>query len=757
MSYSPNQRTTIDQEVFKWVSQQREKDKIVTVNAIRQKAFELGQEFDPNFKASLNWYNNWKKRYDYTESPEAEALKHKKRHYTAAFKLHAVQRAAEMESASQAALELDVSRRCLQRWTEELDLITSVVEHSSNAVYRRPGQGRKVVDSNLDNSLLEWVKESWKQGINVTSGMIREKAREMSRAPNFKASLGWYMKWQKRHGIDLKEQTCNPSAGDTVSPLKLRLLQEGEVYTYSPTQPSAKRRKITKKKLSYDDEALLENDEEFDRQLLTWLVERWEAGDIVSDRMVKDKAMEITSNPDFKVSKAWLSAWKRKYNISLENQTYGNEGEDEPEEIIEESEVYDNEVLLEEQQQTGVHVQQQQQAPQQGETSGENPLTPTKEEAATALASLSAEDHEAAGLEIAEALQKLANAFGITGQSGDDAKEAMAQLTAAYQADNPEFLLEGAGQVAVEEVVSEEVVTDEPMVVIETAPEVTTTVNHQTNDTPIVSYSVATTTETVSTHLTTTVAQSEEVRTLDAVPAEQIPTTTITEIISTSTISQTPVNNVVVTTSPLASYISEEIVVVDPELAAAEGDDQVEVLVQGDNNGLVLIETTPHEEVIVQQTCGDDEIRVSVAPPISSSSEVEVVSEIANETSVVTEIVTTNITADHTHLTSDPSTLATENVSIETVSAPQELLDIVQESITGGVVLPTAGGEGTIEVISDHSYDEEFKRKVISRVAETGSVEEIAKEFSVPWVAVMNWMAETSSQREATGKESNAN
>ena len=476
MSYSPTQRSTIDQEVYKWVLQQKEKEKVVTANTIRQKAFELGQEFDPNFKASLNWYNNWKKRYDYTESPEAEALKHKKRHYTAAFKLHAVRRAAEMESASQAALELDVSRRCLQRWQEELEVISSVAEHSSSAIYRRPGQGRKVVDSNVDKGLLEWLQEQWKLGINVTTVTIREKAREMSSNPNFKASLGWFMKWQKRHGVDLKEQMCNPTGGEAVSPLKLRLLQEGEVYTYSPGCPPTKRRKTTRgKKLSYDDEALLENDEEFDRLLLTWLVERWEAGDIVNDRMVKEKAMELTSNAEFKASKSWLLAWKRKYNISLENQTYGNEGDEEQEEIVEESEVYDNEVLIEEQSQLAGGIQLAtpttaagQNQTQQQRRSEENPLTPTKEEAATALASLSAEDHEAAGLEIAEALQKLANAFGIGAGNGEAAKEAMAQLTAAYQADNPEFLLEGAGQVAVEEVVSEEVVTDEPMVVIET-------------------------------------------------------------------------------------------------------------------------------------------------------------------------------------------------------------------------------------------------------------------------------------------------
>ena len=465
MSYSPNQRTTIDQEVYKWVVQQKEKDKIVTANTIRQKAFELGQEFDPNFKASLNWYNNWKKRYDYTETPEAEALKHKKRHYTAAFKLQAVRRAAEMESASQAALELDVSRRCLQRWTEEVDLIASVAEHSSNAVYRRPGQGRKVFDANLDRDLLEWVKECWQKGETVTACMIREKAREMSKSPGFKASLGWFIKWQKRHGIDLKLQSYNPPSDDTISPLKLRLLQDGEVYTYTPGIPSMKRRKTNKKKLSYDDEALLENDEEFDRQLLTWLVERWEAGDIVTDRMVKDRAAELSTNTEFKPSKVWLLAWKRKYNISLENQTYGNEGEEEVEEIVEESEIYDgNEVLLDEQQQLaglggsskeiGSILKQTEEA--------------TKEEAATALASLSAEDHET-GLEIAEVLQKLANAFGIGQEREEVAKEAMAQLTAAYQADNTDFILGGGEeQVGVEEIISEEVVTDEPMVVIET-------------------------------------------------------------------------------------------------------------------------------------------------------------------------------------------------------------------------------------------------------------------------------------------------
>ncbi|CAI8009061.1 hypothetical protein GBAR_LOCUS6139 [Geodia barretti] len=454
MSFSTNNRSTIDSEVYKWVVAQLKKKKVVTPNAIRQKAFEIGQEFDPNFKASINWYNNWKKRFDYNETPEAEALKHKKRSYTAAFKLHAVQRAMELESASQASLELDVSRRCLQRWKEELDVISSVAEHSSNAVYRRPGQGRKVRDTSLDTRLLEWSKDCWKQSISLSSGMIREKARELSLQPDFKASLGWFVKWQKRHCVDLKEQTCSPSAGEIATPLKLRLLPEGEVSAYS----TPKKRRLSKKRaLSYDDTSLLENDEEFDRLLLTWLVERWEAGDIVNDKMLKERAMELTANPDFKASKIWLQAWKGKYNVSLENQTYGTDGDEENEEIIEETQVYDEQVVIE--------GEQAAMSSQEAGPSEDAPVTPTKEEAATALASLSADDHE-----IAEALQKLANAFGITqggGSGGVGSKEAVSQLAALQQSDSADFLLEGAGRVAVEEIVSEEVVTDEPMVVIE--------------------------------------------------------------------------------------------------------------------------------------------------------------------------------------------------------------------------------------------------------------------------------------------------
>ena len=386
----PSKRNAIDEDVLAWVTTGQTEGKVITPNLIRQKAYEIGRQYDPYFKASINWYSKWKKKYNYEESPEADALKHKKRSYTAAFKLYAVKRANELLSVSQASLELNVSRRCLQRWKEEIDVISKVAEQASNAVYRRPGQGRKVSDSNLDTLLLEWLEQAWRDGDQVTSAMIRQRARELSTNQDFKASLGWFVKWQKRHNIDLKERIIDSPVkekkGGDPSSLKLRLLPEGQEITYSDRTILSRKRKR-----EIEATATIQGDEEFDRLLLTWLVERWEAGLSVNEKMLRDRALELNTSQDFRPSRNWLSDWKNRYNVSLEDQTYGVAGESEGE-IVEESQVYDE-----------VTVQ-------------DNPLTPTKEEAATALASLASEDPgvSAGGMEIAQALQKLASAFGLT-------------------------------------------------------------------------------------------------------------------------------------------------------------------------------------------------------------------------------------------------------------------------------------------------------------------------------------------------------
>ena len=388
VDHTSSNHSIIDEEVHTWVMMQQAKDKVLTSNHIRQKAYEIGRQYDQCFKASMSWYRKWKRKYNYQEQPEVDALRNRKRAYTAAFKLHAVKRSAELLSISQASLELNVSRRCLQRWKDEVDVITSVAEQASNAVYRRPGQGRKVADGALDLQLVQWVEQSWRDGQQVTSSTIRQKAKELSQNPEFKASLGWFMKWQKRHNVNLKDRIINSSSSGLYNetPLKLRLLPEGQQSTYSEKPTSRKRKRTIEPSRHLENH--FENEEEFDRLLLTWLVECWDSASVVTEKMIRDKANQLSSNPNFHPTKLWSTNWMKKYNISLKNQTFGVT-EDTQGEIVEESQVYDDLTV-------------QDNLPNKEEA---------EEEAATALASLASEDP--GGLEIAEALQKLASAFGL--------------------------------------------------------------------------------------------------------------------------------------------------------------------------------------------------------------------------------------------------------------------------------------------------------------------------------------------------------
>jgi len=44
-------------------------------------------------------------------------------------------------------------------------------------------------------------------GIAVSGLMLRLKAKELSTDPLFKASLGWYQNWKRRHSVSLRTKT----------------------------------------------------------------------------------------------------------------------------------------------------------------------------------------------------------------------------------------------------------------------------------------------------------------------------------------------------------------------------------------------------------------------------------------------------------------------------------------------------------------------------------------------------------------------
>ena len=55
----------------------------------------------------------------------------------------------------------------------------------------------------MDQRLLEWFS----LGIAVSGMMLRLKAKKFCDDPEFKASVGWYVNWKRRHSITLRTKT----------------------------------------------------------------------------------------------------------------------------------------------------------------------------------------------------------------------------------------------------------------------------------------------------------------------------------------------------------------------------------------------------------------------------------------------------------------------------------------------------------------------------------------------------------------------
>ncbi len=101
----------------------------------------------------------------------------------------------------------------------------------------------------------------------------------------------------------------------------------------------------------------------------------------------------------------------------------------------------------------------------------------------------------------------------------------------------------------------------------------------------------------------------------------------------------------------------------------------------------------------------------------------------------------------HRHVFSPLQEVTIENVSLATLSStsPRELIDIVQESITGVIS----------EEVKDIAvvYDDDFTQKVVARAKELDSVPQAAAEFSLPRRVVASWLVEkTKASKRAEGK-----
>ena len=66
------------------------------------------------------------------------------------------------------------------------------------------GGGRKIKEPEMVKKLLDWYKDTAKnKGRKITTKEFKEKALNLSKDPNFRASKGWLQKFRRRHKIKL--------------------------------------------------------------------------------------------------------------------------------------------------------------------------------------------------------------------------------------------------------------------------------------------------------------------------------------------------------------------------------------------------------------------------------------------------------------------------------------------------------------------------------------------------------------------------
>ena len=87
-------------------------------------------------------------------------------------------------------------------------------KHKGQGRERLEGGGRKVIDDNFDEIILEWIHGRRANGLRVSRKLIMVKAKRLyeERCPKgeqdlFKATAGWLQKFMLRNGLSLRRKT----------------------------------------------------------------------------------------------------------------------------------------------------------------------------------------------------------------------------------------------------------------------------------------------------------------------------------------------------------------------------------------------------------------------------------------------------------------------------------------------------------------------------------------------------------------------
>ena len=70
---------------------------------------------------------------------------------------------------------------------------------------RQKGGGRKPKDPSMEIELMKWINERIARKEEIKPSRIQQKARDLSRFPDFKASKGWLEKFKKKYNIHVEK------------------------------------------------------------------------------------------------------------------------------------------------------------------------------------------------------------------------------------------------------------------------------------------------------------------------------------------------------------------------------------------------------------------------------------------------------------------------------------------------------------------------------------------------------------------------
>ena len=131
----------------------------------------------------------------------------KRQSYTTAEKFKVIQFAEQHRNRS-AQREFDIAESNIRLWQRSKENLEKMPR------LQRANRGKKATWPRLEQDVMSWITEKWNNGLAILPTMIRLKAIELSKDPQydipagqFKASNHWCQRFMKRNGLSLRQKT----------------------------------------------------------------------------------------------------------------------------------------------------------------------------------------------------------------------------------------------------------------------------------------------------------------------------------------------------------------------------------------------------------------------------------------------------------------------------------------------------------------------------------------------------------------------